>query len=244
MDSAQSVQVPDGHMPTTTIVVAVRTHIGDRHPVHRFAQNASMSKIGELHQANARAAEYNLGGGQGVQSCGNNIYCCAANYDCCTNSTSIFSLSVANIVTTIPAMGDSKTSSTAAPNSTSAAQAPSTTAIKSTSERATSNAVIMGVGVGVGVGGFSVFLLALTFLFRYKRRRTSIADTTELEDTPELDTVQPSRLSEPDTSRGELNYVFRTQGLTQEMCGEPTALIPKEPQELEHKPLFELQGER
>jgi hypothetical protein len=240
MDSAQSAQVPDGHMPTTTIVVAVRTHIGDQHPVRRFAQNVSMSKIGELHQANARAAEYNLGGGQGVQSCGNNIYCCAANYDCCTNSTSIFSLSVANIVTTIPAMGDSKTSSTAAPNSTSAAQALSTTAIKSTSERATSNAVIMGVGVG----GFFVFLLALTFLFRYKRRRTSIADTTELEDTPELDTVQPSRLSEPDISRGELKDVFRAKGLMQEMCGEPTALIPKEPQELEHKPLFELQGER
>jgi hypothetical protein len=137
-------------------------------------------------------------------------------------------------------MGDSKTSSTAAPKSTSAAQATSTTAIKSNSGRAASNAVIMGVGIGVGVGGLFVFLLALTFLYRHKRRRTSIADTTGLEDTPELDVVQHSRISEPDTSKGKLNYALRAKGPAQEMCGEPTALIPKEPQELEHEPIFEL----
>jgi hypothetical protein len=101
----------------------------------------------------------------------------------------------------------------------------------------------MGVGIGVGVGGLFVFLLALILLFRYKRR-TSIAETTGPEDTTKLDAVQPFRLSDPDTSKGELNYALVVKDPTQEMCGEPTALIPKEPQELEHEPIFELQGDR
>jgi hypothetical protein len=231
-------------MPTITIAVAVRTRIGDRHPVPRYAQNVSMSRIGRLHQANLRAAEYDLGGGQGVQSCGNNAYCCAANYDCCTNSTSIFALSVANIVTTIPAMGESRTDSTIAPfhTSTAAAQATPPTIIQSNSERAASKAVVMEIGIGVGLGGLFVILLAFSAFFCYKRRATSTSDTTRFENTPELDAANFSRLPEPDISHGVLHYASRAKGLRQEMCGEPAALIPKEPQELQHQPIFELQG--
>lgn len=227
----------------TTIVVAARIRTGNQHPVLRFAQNASMSQTSGLHQANARAAEYNLRGGQGVQSCGNNAYCCAVNYDCCTNSSSIFTLGVAKIVTTISAMGDSKTDSNAAPDSTSAARATSTTAIKPNSERAASHAVVMGVGIGVGVGGLFVLLLAFTLIFCYKRRRRSISDTTGFEDTPELEAVTPSKLPVPEVSQGKLDFALRATGPVQEMSGEPAALIPKEPQELEHQPIFELQGE-
>jgi hypothetical protein len=179
-----------------------------------------------------------------VESCGNNIYCCAVNYDCCKNSTSIFTLGVANIVTTIPAMENSKTDSPTAGDPTSAAQATSTTATNSNSESAPSNAVVMGVGIGIGVGGLSLFLIAFIFLFRYKRRKTFTSDTTEIEDVLELDAGKVSKLPKSNESEGKFDHALRVNGPRQEMCGEPFAIIPKEPQELEHEPIFELEEKR
>ncbi|KAF1941477.1 hypothetical protein EJ02DRAFT_512401 [Clathrospora elynae] len=189
-------------------------------------------------------SEYNLQGGQGVQSCGNNEYCCATNYDCCTNSTSIFTLDVAKIVTTIPAMGDSRTSSTVAPNSSPTVPTTSTTTNDLSSDRPGINAVVIGVGIGVGVGGFFILLLAFAF-FLYHRRKGKIASgAARFEETPELEVPKPSTPAQFDASEGKLHCNMSGKGSRQELSGEPKARIPKEPQELEHEPIFEIGGGR
>ncbi|KAH4254079.1 hypothetical protein HBH61_171270 [Parastagonospora nodorum] len=157
------------------------------------------------------SSQYDLGGGHGVQSCGNNIYCCAANYDCCTNFTSIFNLGVADIVTTIQAMGDIKTSLTAVPNSTLFARATSTTTTKEESKQGASNAVAIGVSIGIGMGAVFAFVLALMFILYKRRKRITASDIIESKNTPELEARRPPKLLELNLFEGKLSWALRAK---------------------------------
>lgn len=115
--------------------------------------------------------------------------------------------------------------------------------MKEESGRGVNNTVALGVGIGVGMGTVFVFLLALIFVLHHRRKRTFALDTTEPENTPELDAVKPPIRPELNTSEVILNCALRAKDRSQELSGEPYARIPKEAQELEHVPVFELGGE-
>jgi hypothetical protein len=140
-------------------------------------------------------------------------------------------------------MGDIKTGSTTVPDPTSFVQATSTTTTKEESGRGASNAVAIGVGIGVGMGAVFAFVLALMFILYKRRKRTTASDTIESKNTSELEAVRPTKLPELTLFEGKLGRALRAKDQSQELSGEPSARIPKEAQELEHVPVFELGGE-
>ncbi|KAF2474096.1 uncharacterized protein BDR25DRAFT_351638 [Lindgomyces ingoldianus] len=167
------------------------------------------------------SASHNLDAGEGLQSCsgGDDRYCCNKDYDCCSNSTNIFTLDVANIVTTIP-YGSSRSTS-----------APSTAATPtSTGSGGSSSAVAIGAGVGAGVVGFLVILLAIFLILRRKRSKMNGSGQL-VSSNIEVD----GRLHQA-TNSNEQFAIPNELELSGEKCGH----IPKHPIEMSEKPIYEI----
>ena len=105
------------------------------------------------------------------------------------------------------------------------------------------NTVALGVGIGVGMGAVFVFLLALIFVLYHRRKRTSVLDTIKPENNSELEAVKPLTRPELNTVERSLDCALRAKDRRQELSGEPYARIPREAQELEHVPVFEIGGD-
>ncbi|KAF1850835.1 uncharacterized protein K460DRAFT_350840 [Cucurbitaria berberidis CBS 394.84] len=192
-----------------------------------------------------RGPHYNLEGGEGIQVCGNNEYCCAENYDCCSNTTNILTLGVANIVTTIPAINDAIENSTMQPGSSST----STQASISGSNGNDRIDISIGVGVGVGVGGFLLVLLAVSLCLRHRRKNIAASNASSHEGN-ELAAREKSELESREIyneisinpSTAEMGHATTDDMLRQELDGETKEYISSELQELEPQSRFELDG--
>ncbi|KAF2263884.1 hypothetical protein CC78DRAFT_262699 [Lojkania enalia] len=92
---------------------------------------------------------FNLNRGEGIQTCGNDQYCCNQNYDCCSRLEDIFILPAANVVTTIPYGTAASTRSTTDPPLSSASSPSIERSQQPSQPNDSSNAVSIGVGVGI-----------------------------------------------------------------------------------------------
>ncbi|KAF2115078.1 hypothetical protein BDV96DRAFT_600213 [Lophiotrema nucula] len=175
-------------------------------------------------------ASDSLDAGEGIQSCGSNSYCCNKNYDCCSNSTNVFTLGTANIVRTIPYFSSTSTSSSSPSSSASIPPAPSHSGNKS-------NGVAIGVGVGVGIGGLAVAILAVFMLLRRRKNRQKFSQHRTA--AQELDPDQAAL--QPHDSKDRYDLAPQDEGPgVPEMHAEPKAQIPHEPQELAPQDRFEM----
>ncbi|PSN70932.1 hypothetical protein BS50DRAFT_618095 [Corynespora cassiicola Philippines] len=167
---------------------------------------------------------HDLDAGEGLQSCGNNKFCCRENYDCCTNSTNIFDLSVGNIVTTIPR-----------PVSATATSSPAT----STGRSQNSNtSLAIGLGVGLGVATLLIIILATLLILRRRKNKRPHTESSQILDSSLHPRVQsPVRNSRFD-SKEEFNVA--PVSYVPELEDPRKPRIPKEPQELEFVPLHEI----
>lgn len=171
--------------------------------------------------------------GTGVQSCGNNKYCCGKLWDCCTAEADVFTLPEAEVVRTISAYSSYNT-------------AGSTGSLESAKH---SNALAIGLGVGVGVGGF--LLLALGVLYVLKRRARAKHHSgyerakrhsgyEKKEEASEMDGSFSTEL--PDTSPkpapSKVGYSAPVGGVVHEI-GEGGAGPSIPPQELEARPRYD-----
>lgn len=100
----------------------------------------------------------------------------------------------------------------------------------------------IGVGLGVGLGGFLFLLIASALIFCHRRRREAALGAAQFEATSELEARGPARQPDPNIFERKHEWDARAQALIHEANGEPNARIPKEPQELEHEPIYELGG--
>ncbi|KAF2868438.1 hypothetical protein BDV95DRAFT_609919 [Massariosphaeria phaeospora] len=161
--------------------------------------------------------------GEGLQNCGTDKYCCKENYDCCSDSKNIFEIGTGNIVMTISASG-SRSSST----SVSSAGASSTAPVSSNrapSQRQNTTAIRVGVGLGVGI---LIAILVGVFVYLSRRR---------------IKRAAPRQIPETELERlGKLKQSYQPPAVLEpsELDEQHKAWIPKEPQELEHKPLYEV----
>ncbi|OCL01450.1 hypothetical protein AOQ84DRAFT_6704 [Glonium stellatum] len=154
--------------------------------------------------------------GQGLESCSGSPdqYCCGRGYDCCRNSTNVFTLGVADIITTIPYSSISTTTAIAATMTSNPGPA----------THNHSNGVAIGVGVGVGTGGIAAILLAV-FIFLKRRRSKKPAPRLRISGPLEL---EGGRIHE---SPAELETL---------KSSEKHAYIPSMPLEMEHVPIYEM----
>lgn len=190
--------------------------------------------------ANQELDKDNLGGGNGLQSCGNQRFCCAGKGDCCEDSSNIFSLGIGNIITTLPTLEQFQSSSTriqssdATQSSATTQSPPGTPAMESTQESHKSNGVAIGVGVGVGVGGLLIVLISVVFCLR-RRKRAEMSSQGD-------DTQLVAQL-EPSPKRPELEDTIKYKNMTHasapvhELSGEQGV-----PHELEPHARFEMDG--
>lgn len=181
-------------------------------------------------------ANNNLDAGEGLQSCGSNTYCCNKNYDCCANSTEVFKLDAANIVTTIPYLTQS---STAAPSSTSTPPSASPSSSASPSHDSSSNTVAIGVGVGVGVG---VLLAVLAFVLILLRRRNRSKRASNKPLVSELEDMNKPRQTSQGSTDSKQAFADADAGNRTELDAAIKAHIPSDPQELHDEPRYELRS--
>ncbi|KAF2802132.1 uncharacterized protein BDZ99DRAFT_483148 [Mytilinidion resinicola] len=169
--------------------------------------------------------------GQGIQSCsgGPNRYCCAHSrrMDCCSNSTNIFTLGLANIVTTIPYI--SKAASTTAPPSITLVPGPSS------GSGGVSKSVSTGVGVGVGVGGALAIILGVLLFLRHRQRKMGAKRSPEF-GSHRFETRQDGAGNDSGTVVKDAEFLAMRDGGGEEI----RAYLPSSPLELESSPRFEL----
>jgi hypothetical protein len=177
MDSVKLGQTQGRPMRTGSTAADAQTRHSPLHHAHKYAQDVSSCVWSRQHRVDPYTAGYRLDSGQGLQNCGNDQYCCAENYDCCTNSTNIFSLGIGDIITTIPAMS--------APTESS----------QPSSHSGPSKSVAIGAGVGAGVGGLLVICVAVLLFLRRRRQKSSPG--LEGTETAELDSAGLTKYAGP-----------------------------------------------
>lgn len=88
------------------------------------------------------------------------------------------------------------------------------------------------MGVGVGVGGFLALVLAVVLILRYRRNKRNVSNhgTTGLEGMEESRAIGDSDAT--------TKYAFNSG--KPELDGYTTTPVQKDPQELDHEPIYEI----
>lgn len=174
----------------------------------------------------SRVAPYPNDKGTGVQSCGNNRYCCGRSGDCCAAEADVFTLPEAKVVKTISASSSYNTKS-----------AGSTGSLESAKH---SNALAVGLGVGLGVGGFLLLALGVLYMLKRRARAKRHAGYEKKEEASEMDGSFSTELPDtsPEPAPSKIGYSAPVGGVVHEI-GEGGAGPSIPPQELEAKPRYD-----
>ncbi|KAE9975709.1 hypothetical protein EG328_003026 [Venturia inaequalis] len=136
-------------------------------------------------------ADDNPQAGQGMQVCSPELgtYCCKRDYDCCTNSTLVYTLGKPEVVAIIP----NHTANPTSPPVSAATHTPSRKDNTRDSTEIARNAII-GVGAGLAAA-MSIFIIGCCFWLTKRRPSERYRDGDRKSNVFEMDAMDGSRLT-------------------------------------------------